>query len=83
MPQTRPLTPEQANWLRVNTYLPPLIYVGSLAIVAVMFGCMLLVSQAHPFVIILTAAAALLMLVIGVFTALSTCTTTAWICAAA
>lgn len=69
MARTRPLTPEQANWLRVNAYLPIPIFAGSLAMVVVMFGCMLLISQAHIFIVGLSIAALALSLIIGALTA--------------
>lgn len=69
MARTRPLTPEQANWLRVNAYLPPLAFVGSLAMLGVMLSCMLIISQGHAFVVGLSIAALVLTSAVGTLTA--------------
>ncbi|GIV85461.1 MAG: hypothetical protein KatS3mg052_2468 [Candidatus Roseilinea sp.] len=67
---TRPLTEAQANWLRVNAYLPPLVLLGVLFSCVIASACLLTTFPSTPFLIGFVAAAASIMLVVAAFTAL-------------
>lgn len=57
---TRPLTAEQINWLRVNAYLPPLVLLGTLFVCIASSTCLLTTFPETPFLIGFVAAAGVL-----------------------
>lgn len=67
---TRPLTAEQINWLRVNAYLPPLVLLGTLFVCGASSICMLTAFPETPFLIGFVAAAGVLALAITALTLL-------------
>ncbi|MFN4292531.1 MAG: hypothetical protein ACK4JD_00170 [Thermoflexales bacterium] len=69
---TRPLTVEQANWLRANAFLPPLALLGTLFVCIASSACLLTTFPAAPFLVGFVAAASVMLLAIAALTLLHT-----------
>jgi hypothetical protein len=62
--QTIPLTPEQRNWLKTNTFLPVIFLAVTLAILAGIFACLFTGFAGNPIFIGFTVIAGILVLAV-------------------
>ncbi|MFN8411361.1 MAG: hypothetical protein U0Z26_03135 [Anaerolineales bacterium] len=62
--QTAPLTPEQQNWLRTNTYLPVIVLAIVLLFLVGIFICLFVGLAGNPFFIGFTILAGILLLAV-------------------
>ncbi len=62
---TRPLTVEQANWLRVNAFLPPFVLLGILFFCVASSACLLTTFPGAPFLVGFVVAASVILLAVA------------------
>jgi hypothetical protein len=66
--QTVPLTLEQRNWLKTNTFLPVIFLAVMLAILVSMFACLFVGFAGNPIFIVFAIIAGLLVIAVSVAT---------------